>query len=199
MLGLFIILVFLEGLYIFIFRKINFNNEKLKFIFKFIFLALIILNILMILYSIKYFYTLEDNRRFIVSTSTMSGSSKVIYVLKDNSYVLKDGFFNYKRFFSKKSFKYEYDYSKIDSFVGIVNNSESEDDSSVPTYSQSLDNYKENYNDLVSLSDQSSEKTYIIELPNSKRINISQTMIDETGDTHIITFFSEIDEYLFDE
>lgn len=197
MLGLFIILIFLEGLYIFIFRKIKFNNDRLRFLFKLIFIALIVLNLFMIIYSVKYFYTLQDSRRFIVSTSTISGSSKVIYVLKDNSYVVKDGFFNYKHFFTKKQFKYDYDYSRIDSFVGIVNESESEDDSTMPTYSQSLDNYKENYNDLKSLSDQSSEKTYIIELPNSKRINITQTMINETEDTHIVTFFSEIDEYLY--
>ena len=67
------------------------------------------------------------------------------------------------------------------------------------TYSQSIDPYQENLDNILSLSDQDMSVKFLIDTPEGRTVSINRDIIDSYGSQNATEFFNEIESILMNE
>ena len=175
------------------------KHTKIAKFFKILFFVLGIIGIISIIRETRY-YSYINNHLFLTCTTTLTnGSSKIIYVLDNNTYIKRDNMIDFKTFFHPVGFKYNYDLSDIRTLVDLTDNMRREEGKNSYTYSQSIDPYQENLDNVLSLSDQDLSVKFLIDTPEGRTVSINREIIDSFGSQNVTEFFNEIESLLVNE
>lgn len=175
------------------------KHTKIAKFFKILFFVLGIIGIISIIRETRY-YSYINNHLFLTCTTTLTnGSSKIIYVLDNNTYIKRDNMIDFKTFFHPVGFRYTYDLSDIRALVDLTDNMRREEGKNSYTYSQSIDPYQENLDNVLSLSDQDLSVKFLIDTPEGRTVSINREIIDSFGSQNATEFFNEIESLLVNE
>ena len=175
------------------------KHTKIAKFFKILFFVIGIIGIISIIREVRY-YSYIDNHLFLTCTTTLTnGSSKIVYVLDNNTYIKRDNIIDFKTFFHPVGFRYSYNLPDIRSLVDLTDNMRREEAKNSYTYSQSIDPYQENLDNILSLSDQDMSVKFLIDTPEGRTVSINRDIIDSYGSQNATEFFNEIESILMNE
>ena len=178
-------------------KKISFvKHTKTGKLVKTTLFLLGVLGIVATVREINY-YSYINEHLFLTCTATLtSNSSKIVYVLDNNTYIKRDNVLDFKTFFHPKSFNNLYNYPDIRALVDITDNTRREAAKSAYTHSQQVDPYQENLDNILSLSDQDVSFKFLVDTPEGRTVSINRENIESFGSVNATEFFNELEAIL---